>query len=294
MSTYIVMEKTASMPASCWGRYINVGVVELEPGFQGEPKMLAERAKGVRRIVQTWRKCHAGLGIRDAAARARYEARALAAKLNGEPEPKSPNLGPKNLTNGEVVANWLARNHNYGRSSNGNLFFRDNTIYSYGEHFPIARFDGDGEIVLLTTQRLKRDANSESRGYRWDGDGQQPGSGSNPQWDARHSSASVTTANHRSMVMVRLKQSPSGRPFFTVPNVTAHTKAEHEANHADYVNRYKTLLGKAKRATKHRALYFEEAQTLAKEGREYSRLYAVGSQGLHEPRSIFSKAQAER
>lgn len=81
---FIVVEKAARMPSSCWGRYVRIGVVEVEPGFEGEPKMLSDRALGVKRIVETWERRHVGKTERCAAAVARQEAEALADRLNSE------------------------------------------------------------------------------------------------------------------------------------------------------------------------------------------------------------------
>ena len=86
MNRYIVMTAAARMPASCKGRYARVAVVELEPGFTGSPKMISERARGVRRIVETWEKCHVGKTERCAYERALAEAFALAEDLNWETE----------------------------------------------------------------------------------------------------------------------------------------------------------------------------------------------------------------
>jgi hypothetical protein len=83
MPKYIVMHRTAHMPTSVKARYRRIGVVELAPGFEGEPSMLSPRAKGVVRIVETWERLHAGTyGPKTAFARALVEAEALAAKLN--------------------------------------------------------------------------------------------------------------------------------------------------------------------------------------------------------------------
>lgn len=79
---FIVMSSTARMPQSCWGSYKRVGVVELEPGFVGTPKMLSERARGVRRVVETWENCFVGKTERCAYERALVEAAKLAADLN--------------------------------------------------------------------------------------------------------------------------------------------------------------------------------------------------------------------
>lgn len=42
---------------------------------------------------------------------------------------------------------WAQRNQEYGRTSNNNIFFRGDTIYSYGHHFPLATFIEDANGV---------------------------------------------------------------------------------------------------------------------------------------------------
>ena len=79
---FIVMTASASMPASCWGTYRRVAVVELEDGFDSRPEMISERAKGVKEIVQTWEKCNVGKTWRCAYNRAVTEANNLADTLN--------------------------------------------------------------------------------------------------------------------------------------------------------------------------------------------------------------------
>lgn len=78
---FIVMTASESMPSSCKGRYGKVAVVELEPGFEGRPAMISERAKGVARIVTLDRRLNVG-GARSAFALAHIEAQKLCAKLN--------------------------------------------------------------------------------------------------------------------------------------------------------------------------------------------------------------------
>jgi len=81
---YIVMTATASMPASCWGRYRRVAVVELEAGFDEMPKMISPRARGISRIVRIWESLNVGLTKRCAYRVALAEAEGLAAKLEEE------------------------------------------------------------------------------------------------------------------------------------------------------------------------------------------------------------------
>ena len=60
MSRYIIMTASAQMPNSCRGIYRRVAVVELTPGFTKTPKMISERAIGIKRIVETWERLNVG------------------------------------------------------------------------------------------------------------------------------------------------------------------------------------------------------------------------------------------
>ena len=86
MGKYLVMMKSARVPGNYKGEYVRVGVVELEDGFEGEPKMLTERAKGIKRIVKTWERLNKGKTRRCAAAIALKQAQDLAVKLTKESE----------------------------------------------------------------------------------------------------------------------------------------------------------------------------------------------------------------
>jgi hypothetical protein len=48
----------------------------------------------------------------------------------------------------EVAHIWASRSQFEGRG--GNIFFEDDVIYSYGRHFPVAKFGADGITVLFT------------------------------------------------------------------------------------------------------------------------------------------------
>lgn len=78
---FVVVDKKACMPMSCWGanRYRKIAVVETDGTCY--PAMISERARGVLRVVQVWDRVHDGKTDRSAAARARREAAALAAEL---------------------------------------------------------------------------------------------------------------------------------------------------------------------------------------------------------------------
>src|SRR5579872_7219827 len=60
----------------------------------------------------------------------------------------------------EIPHLWMHKSQDSARNPGGNLFFHDDTIYSYGHHFPIARHVTNGKqgkreqsAVLFTTGR---------------------------------------------------------------------------------------------------------------------------------------------
>jgi len=79
---HIVMTAAAPMPASCWGRYKRVAVVELEAGFDAMPKMISPRARGINRVVRTWESLNVGSTDRCAYRVALAEAAEMADQLN--------------------------------------------------------------------------------------------------------------------------------------------------------------------------------------------------------------------
>src|SRR3954469_7899047 len=46
------------------------------------------------------------------------------------------------FSNSQVAHVWAQQNQASGRSNNGQFYFEGATIFSYGGHFPIARFAG--------------------------------------------------------------------------------------------------------------------------------------------------------
>jgi|TARA_R110000824_G_scaffold16325_2_gene67831 hypothetical protein len=85
LDRFVVVDKSAHMPNSCWGNYRRVGVVELTASAQREgsfPKMLSKRAHAVHRVVDVWENCNVGTTDRCAYRRAVVEADDLARDLN--------------------------------------------------------------------------------------------------------------------------------------------------------------------------------------------------------------------
>jgi hypothetical protein len=82
---YLVRVSAAKMPTSCWGKYVHVAVVEAEPGVE-YVSMISTRARGVRRVVQRWSRCHVGSTQRSASEQAISRAHELAAELDDADE----------------------------------------------------------------------------------------------------------------------------------------------------------------------------------------------------------------
>lgn len=77
---YIVMDKTAKMPASVKAQYRRVAVCEVEKGAR--PKMISERARGLVRIVSTYERLHVGKTAACAYHQALTQAQIEADRLN--------------------------------------------------------------------------------------------------------------------------------------------------------------------------------------------------------------------
>lgn len=57
----------------------------------------------------------------------------------------------KTVFSNRMVAHvWAQQSQDEGRGSGGNFYFSGNTIYSYGSHFPIAKFYGANTVVMTT------------------------------------------------------------------------------------------------------------------------------------------------
>lgn len=80
---YVVLDSSANMPVSCWGKYRRVAVVEVRDG--ATPSMISERAKGVKKIVKLWDNLNVGRTGRCAYRRALSEAVSMADDLNNYP-----------------------------------------------------------------------------------------------------------------------------------------------------------------------------------------------------------------
>lgn len=137
------------------------------------------------------------------------------------------------MNNRQVAHVWAQQNQQSGRGSN--FFFEGPTIYSYGHHFPIARFATakGSRVVLFTTD-----------GY------------------------SSSTAKHKSYVRAAL----SGVNIFNVPHI--EDRADYpRLNFESYRDRVQELTATAGRSRTRADRYLRQAQELASEANLYRELF---------------------
>lgn len=135
------------------------------------------------------------------------------------------------FTNAMVAHVWAQQTQEFGINASGSLYFQDATIYSYGSHFPIARFI-DRNIVLLTAD-----------------------------------SYSNTTAQHISLVHRAI---PSTARVFVVDIVRVNSVNEHAANLTGILDRANNAIGAANRSRKYSDSEFARAIRLHADAVEYA------------------------
>lgn len=149
-----------------------------------------------------------------------------------------------------IAHEWAhGRDKKYARS---NVFAESGTIYSYGRHFPMARFysvAGGGRVVLFT-----------SHGY------------------------SVSTARHLSYV----RQAVRGSKMFTVDKVCNYaggdlSKVEHKENHRKMLEDVARLVAKSKSPRIRPATVADllsQAESMRKSANEYRAAFKLGGRDV--------------
>jgi hypothetical protein len=135
---------------------------------------------------------------------------------------------------GEVAHLWAHKVQDSARNSQGNVFFEQDTIYSYGHHFPIARH--------VTSKSGKQAALFTTRTY------------------------SPTTSGHCSMVR-------SAISHLTVFHVSDASGNDYKKYLADYGKRISETLLKAARARKSKEWHHNEALELRAEAVNYAKFF---------------------
>jgi len=141
----------------------------------------------------------------------------------------------KVLRNHDEVAHiWAQQSQQEGRASN--VFFYGKTIYSYGEHFPIARFEKKNVVLM----------NSETY--------------------------SVSTSKHATIVLRALDLDTV--KVFHVPNTgSEREKPYHFGNVKSYFKEFERFLDKASRARGNYSYYLSWAKASREDALEYCKTF---------------------
>ena len=145
----------------------------------------------------------------------------------------------------DMVAHlWANQSQESARSANGNFHFRDQTIYSYGGHFPIAR--------LISNDRGERAVLFTSRGY------------------------SPTTSHHKSLVSRAI---PQGLPVWSV---TFPDRVDPQTCLNCTLGHYRETLSKAKaaRASGNRPWLLGKAKELSEQYVALGRFWSIPAEPL--------------
>ena len=128
----------------------------------------------------------------------------------------------KILKNHSEVAHYWA-NKVQPEGNGCSMFYHSETIYSYGNHFPIAKHINNG-LILFT-----------SKDY------------------------SISTSKHKCITRSAI---PSEIEVLTVPIVRIASISEHIENISYFINEIKGSFGKSQRARKYKSMYLETGLNL--------------------------------
>ena len=156
------------------------------------------------------------------------------------------------VSNQQVAALWAAQSQDYAQNAKKSIYFKGPTIYSYGNHFPMAIFVSNrkGEKAVLRTTKT----------------------------------SSVTTADHMSEVYRVL---PASMPCFYVPLFDG---CEHSYSGADYLRPYfkdwredypqriseAFVKAEHSRAKRNKLYYYNKAQELQHEANQFIQFWELG------------------
>lgn len=144
-------------------------------------------------------------------------------------------------SNSQVAHEWNAQHKSEGKG--GNLFYRGNTVYSYGTHFPIAR------IVQLPVPGVKGGV----RGY---------------MFTTRN--YSVSTQRHKSHVWRAMNHSC---PVVYCQNPAADSESEHLANHKAMIESALASMAAAQKARGRKAEHIASARSSITAANEYRAMF---------------------
>lgn len=134
-------------------------------------------------------------------------------------------------SNSKVAEAWVKQSPYEGKGSN--FFFRGKTIYSYGEHFPVAEFVSD-DTVAITMQH-----------------------------------PSVTTRRHTSMARLALYSSP----YKVINVIFGRRGVNHDATIAAHTREIKNCIDKAKSARTNKEFWLKQHKRCVKDAYDYAQHY---------------------
>lgn len=143
----------------------------------------------------------------------------------------------RKVFNRSMVAHvWASQHQDEGRTGNGSLYFRGDTIYSYGSHFPIARHvrNKQGASAVFFTR----------------------------------ADYSVTTASHKSMV----RRACSHKQVFHVCNPT---RIDHKANLKAYREDFEGCKREYARARVHKQWALDRMERIVNESNDYAEFFGL-------------------
>ena len=136
----------------------------------------------------------------------------------------------KVFTNSMVAHVWAQQSQEEGRNSGGSIFFCNNTIYSYGDHFPMASFETNAKEETCIAVSTK--------------------------------SYSITTSQHQSLVRqaIPLHYKENNKVFYvpSLKKVWGENRLDHEANIKGFKEDQKQLARKITRARSAKAYLLDE------------------------------------
>lgn len=159
------------------------------------------------------------------------------------------------FTNAMCAHVWAQQTQEHGRGSSGSLYFRRSTIYSYGEHWPLA------QIVTAGSGKTARKAVLVKNRYG--------------------RSRSITTSKHMGDVCRALSRDQKCKMFdveFLGPKGVGFRQAglDHAGNLASYVSRRDDAIAKAMRVHLHNMEYLVSyAAKWETEYAEYCRFFGI-------------------
>ena len=153
----------------------------------------------------------------------------------------------------EVAHYWANKVQTSGKACN--MFYNNETIYSYGHHFPIAKHINNN-LILFT-----------SKGY------------------------SISTSKHLGITRSAI---PSEIEVLTVPNIEIYNDRSNKGLHIDnikhFINEIKLNFGKSERARKYKEMYLRNGLANINNMKRYLELFKVKSKlpsGLKKAVNLF-------